>query len=56
MNDDVADLTRIVFGGPTTETNGANFIALQNCDGFLIGRTSMTSEFRVLFDIVEKES
>ena len=48
----VAQDTRILFGGPVTETNSENLIKLDDVDGFLVGSTSCKPVFRTIFDCV----
>jgi triosephosphate isomerase len=48
----IANQTRIVYGGPITETNTENLIKLKDVDGFLVGSTSTKPVFRNIFDIV----
>lgn len=51
---EVAEATRIVFGGSVTETNGPNLIKQPDVDGFLVGATCIKpGTFRTLFGIVE---
>ena len=49
--DEIANETRIVYGGPITETNTENLIKLPDNDGFLIGSTSCKPVFRNIFDM-----
>jgi len=48
--------TRILYGGPVTETNTENLIKLQGVDGFLIGSTSCKPVFRNIFDMVHAQA
>lgn len=51
---EVAQATRIVFGGSVTETNGPMLIKQPDLDGFLVGATCIKpGTFRTLFGIVE---
>jgi triosephosphate isomerase len=50
--DEIAAETRILYGGPVTETNTENIIKLPGVDGFLIGSTSTKPVFRNIFDMV----
>ena len=49
---DIAEETRILYGGPVTETNTEDIIKLPGVDGFLIGSTSCKPVFRNIFDMV----
>ena len=53
VSEQVAEATRVVYGGSVTETNGENLIKLPDLDGFLVGSTSCKPIFRTLFDIVD---
>ena len=52
----VAQETRILYGGPITETNAENIIKLKDVDGFLIGTTSTKPAFRPIFEIVHAQA
>jgi|TARA_B110001450_G_C17154697_1_gene292690 triosephosphate isomerase len=49
---EIANETRILYGGPVTETNTENIIKLPGVDGFLIGSTSTKPVFRNIFEMV----
>ena len=49
---DIAEETRILYGGPVTETNTEDIIKLPGVDGFLIGSTSCKPVFRNIFEMV----
>lgn len=51
-SDEIAKNTRIVYGGPITESNTENWIKLKDVDGFLVGSTSTKPVFRNIFEIV----
>jgi len=51
---EVAQATRIIFGGSVTDTNGGMLIKQPDLDGFLVGATCIKpGTFRTLFQIVE---
>ena len=50
--DEVAKATRILYGGPVTESNTDKLIELAGVDGFLIGSTSCKPVFRNIFEMV----
>ena len=51
---EVAQVTRIIFGGSVTETNGPMLIKQPDVDDFLVGATCIKpGTFRTLFGIVE---
>ena len=52
VSPEVAESTRILYGGAVTETNTENLIKLKDVDGFLIGSTSCKPVFRSIFDMV----
>lgn len=52
ISQEVGEKTRIVYGGPITETNTENLIKLKDVDGFLIGSTSTKPVYRNIFDLV----
>lgn len=49
---EIAEETRILYGGPVTETNTEDIIKLPGVDGFLIGSTSCKPVFRNIFEMV----
>lgn len=49
---EIAKSTRILYGGPVTETNTENLIKLDGVDGFLIGSTSCKPVFRSIFEMI----
>lgn len=51
-SEQIAQDTRILYGGPVTETNTDNLIKLPGVDGFLIGSTSCKPVFRNIFEMV----
>jgi len=53
---EIANETRILYGGPVTETNTENIIKLPGVDGFLIGSTSTKPVFRNIFDMVNNQA
>lgn len=53
---EIANETRILYGGPVTETNTENIIKLPGVDGFLIGSTSCKPVFRNIFDMVNGQA
>lgn len=53
---EIASTTRIIYGGPITETNTENIIKLADVDGFLVGQTSCKPVFRSIFDMVSSHS
>ena len=55
-SDEIAQETRILYGGPVTETNTDNLIKLAGVDGFLIGSTSCKPAFRNIFDMVHAQA
>ena len=48
----ISQSTRILYGGPVTESNTDKLIELPGVDGFLIGSTSCKPVFRNIFDMV----
>ena len=40
VSDDIANKTKILYGGTVTETNAENVIKLKDVDGYLVGTTS----------------
>ena len=55
-SEEIANETRILYGGPVTETNTENLIKLAGVDGFLIGSTSCKPVFRNIFDMVHAQA
>ena len=53
---EIANETRILYGGPVTETNAENIIKLKDVDGFLVGSTSTKPAFRNIFDMVNTQA
>lgn len=53
---EIANETRILYGGPVTETNAENIIKLKDLDGFLVGSTSTKPAFRTIFDLVNAQA
>mmetsp|Transcript_18443 Transcript_18443/g.31551 ORF Transcript_18443/g.31551 Transcript_18443/m.31551 type:complete len:265 (-) Transcript_18443:119-913(-) len=51
-SDEVSKQTRILYGGPVTESNTENLIKLKDVDGFLVGSTSCKPVFRSIFDMI----
>jgi triosephosphate isomerase len=49
---EIANQTRILYGGPVTETNTENLIKLKDVDGFLVGSTSCKPVFRSIFEML----
>ena len=52
VSDDIANKTKILYGGTVTETNAENVIKLKDVDGYLVGTTSCKPVFRTIFDMV----
>ena len=52
VSQEVGNSTRIIYGGPITETNTQTLIKLKDVDGFMIGNTSTKPAFRNIFDLV----
>ena len=55
-NEAIANETRILYGGPVTETNCENLIKLPDVDGFLIGSTSCKPVFRSIFEMIHTQA
>ena len=51
-SEDIANNTKILYGGTVTETNAENVIKLKDVDGYLVGTTSCKPVFRTIFDMV----
>mmetsp|Transcript_31646 Transcript_31646/g.48406 ORF Transcript_31646/g.48406 Transcript_31646/m.48406 type:complete len:101 (+) Transcript_31646:487-789(+) len=51
-SEEISKQTRILYGGPVTETNTENLIKLKDVDGFLVGSTSCKPVFRSIFDMI----
>ncbi len=45
MSADVANQTRIIYGGSVTEKNAAELISKKDVDGFLVGGASLKEAF-----------
>jgi triosephosphate isomerase len=45
VSEDVAQATRIIYGGSVTETNAAELIKQTDVDGFLVGGASLKPAF-----------
>ena len=45
VSEEVANKTRIIYGGSVTETNAADLIKQQDVDGFLVGGASLKPGF-----------
>ena len=50
-SEEIANETRIVYGGPITETNTENLVKLPDVDGLLVGSTSCKPVFRNIFEM-----
>lgn len=48
----VAQVTRIIYGGTVNESNCEDLIEQRNVDGFLVGQASLTPEFKTIVDVV----
>ena len=55
-SDKIAQATRILYGGPVTESNTDKLIELPGVDGFLIGSTSCKPVFRNIFEMVHAQA
>ena len=53
VSEDVANNTRIIYGGSVTETNAAELIKQQDVDGFLVGGAALKPAFA---DIIKSVS
>ncbi len=50
ISQDVANATRIIYGGSVTGLNCDNLIAQPNIDGFLVGGASLKPDFKKIVD------
>jgi triosephosphate isomerase (TIM) len=50
ISKEVADATRIIYGGSVNGGNSDKLIAQANIDGFLVGGASLKSEFKTIID------
>lgn len=55
-SDEIAQQTRILYGGPVTESNTDKLIEQPGVDGFLVGSTSCKPVFRNIFDMVHAQA
>jgi triosephosphate isomerase len=55
-SEQIASSTRILYGGPVTESNTDKLIELPGVDGFLVGSTSCKPVFRNIFDMVHAQA
>ena len=53
-SEEIANRTKILYGGTVTETNAENVIKLKDVDGYLVGTTSCKPVFRTIFDMVHE--
>jgi triosephosphate isomerase len=50
VNQQTADLVRIIYGGSVTETNANDLISQKDIDGFLVGGASLKSGFKQIIE------
>lgn len=50
VSEDVANITRIVYGGSVTDSNSNELIAEKDIDGFLVGGASLKPAFKVIVE------
>ena len=51
---EVAEKTRIIYGGSVNKGNAAELIANKDVDGFLVGGASLKPEFADIIEAVHK--
>lgn len=54
VSEDVAEATRIIYGGSVNDKNCTTLISLPDVDGFLVGGASIKPNFRTLVDLANE--
>jgi len=55
LNENVADSTRIIYGGSVTDQNANILISEKDIDGFLVGGASLKSAFKTIIESYKKK-
>ena len=54
VSEEVAQATRIIYGGSVTDENAESLITQKDVDGFLVGGASLKPAFAKIVDIASK--